>query len=93
MGEKERVCVGMWAYVRASVCVLVHVCTCVFRHSHHCTHVEIRGQLAGVNFSFHHVRPGAQTQTFKLGIHRLCLLSHLTGSPVLSFLIYQSAFC
>jgi hypothetical protein len=46
-----------------------HVCNCAFMKVSFCALVP----------AFHHVGPGNQTQTLKLGSKHLYLLSHLTG--------------
>jgi hypothetical protein len=48
-------------------------------HTRHSTHVEVRGQFAGVIFSFHHVGPKEQTQVVRLYGKHLYLLGHFSG--------------
>lgn len=43
----------------------------------------VRGQFAGIGFSFHHTGPGDRTQVSKLGCKRLYLMSHLDDSLAL----------
>lgn len=46
-------------------------------------HVEIRGQLVGVNSPFHHVFPGDQTQKMRIGGKCFYLLSfHVSSEDV-----------
>lgn len=54
--------------------------TCV----HHCIHVEVRGHLLGLDFSFYCVHPGDRTQVLRLGCKHLCLQSHLTSFGLLA---------
>lgn len=66
----------------------MHGCSChsgcVNAHIH-ITSTEVRGQLAGVTFSFHHVGPRDYTQVVILEGKHLYPMSHLAGLQILHF--------
>lgn len=58
-------------------------------HTRHSTHVEVRGQFAGVIFSFHHVGPKDGSQRFSLVASALSSRALLSPCVLFLFVLRQ----
>lgn len=61
-------------------------------HTRHSTHVEVRGQFAGVIFSFHHVGPKDQTQGCQASHQQEALSALLALSEYLLKIVLSSHY-